>query len=85
MTTPAFDDSDFRRGFAHALREVQRGLELAAGRGLTVEQVAVELRAYQDAVKAWRAQPTDRYIEQPVFRPAAPPPAGDHSMKIEAD
>ncbi len=70
VTTSGFDDSAFRRGFAHALREMQRGLALAGERGMTVAEVASALAAYQEEVEAWRRQPADRYIEQPTFRPA---------------
>ena len=72
-TTPTFDDTAFRRGFAHALREVQRGLALAAEKDLSVTEVASALTAYQATVEDWRKQPTDRYVEQPAFRPPSNP------------
>lgn len=76
MSTPAFDDTAFRRGFAHSLREMQRGLALAAEHHLTVQEVAAALTAYQEAVEAWRREPADRYIEQPAFRPGPDGRAG---------
>ena len=75
MSAPPYDDTAFRRGFAHALREMQRGLALAAAQGLSAAQVAEALAQYQRAVEEWRRLPADRYIEQPAFRPGTPPDA----------
>lgn len=77
MTPLAYDDTAFRRGFAHALREVQRGLALAAEQGLSVAETATALTEYQADVEAWRNQPADRYIEQPPFRPGSAPAAAN--------
>jgi hypothetical protein len=81
MSTPPFDDTAFRRGFAHALREVQRGLALAAERELSVQDVAGALASYQEAVEDWRKLPADRYAEQPAFRPGDAAPVAPHDSE----